>query len=165
MRIETNFTSYLHSPKPLELSAPDELVALDNLDVLRQNGFEIEVADDAISDTRHHRLKLVAQPVSKSTVFDLRDLEEIIHLLQDQPQGQMVRCSKARAMFAMRACRKSIMVGMPLTTKQMTTVRASHEHTSTCVLLIDACVGDTTYGHYASTLELSSRKTNDATSF
>ena len=156
---------HVYRPQSLELSAPDELIALDNLDVLRQNGFEIEVADDAISDTRHHRLKLVAQPVSKSTVFDLRDLEEIIHLLQDQPQGPMVRCSKARAMFATRACRKSIMVGMPLTTKQMTTVRASHEHMSTRILLLELCVGDTTHGHYASALELSSRKTNDAISF
>lgn len=34
----------------------------------------------------------------------------------------MVRCSKARAMFAMRACRKSVMVGMPLTQQQMTSV-------------------------------------------
>ena|ERR1700722_10881036 len=42
--------------------------------------------------------------------------------MQDRPAGQMVRCSKARAMFAMRACRKSVMVGMPLTTNQMTTV-------------------------------------------
>ena len=67
-------------------------------------------------------MQLVAQPVSKSTVFDMRDLEELIHLMQDQPTGQMVRCSKARAMFAMRACRKSIMVGRPLTIKQMTSV-------------------------------------------
>jgi len=52
------------------------------------------------------------------------DLEELIHLLQDRPTGQMVRCSKARAMFASRACRKSVMVGMPLTKGQMTTVRA-----------------------------------------
>ncbi len=53
------------------------------------------------------------------------DLEEIIHLMRDRPGGQMVRCSKARAMFAMRACRKSVMVGMPLTTHQMTAVSAS----------------------------------------
>lgn len=51
------------------------------------------------------------------------DLEEIIHLMHDRPTGQMVRCSKARAMFAMRACRKSVMVGMPLTKGQMLSVR------------------------------------------
>ena len=50
------------------------------------------------------------------------DLEELLHLMQDRPSGQMVRCSKARAMFAMRACRKSVMVGMPLAKSQMTSV-------------------------------------------
>jgi DNA mismatch repair protein PMS2 len=44
--------------------------------------------------------------------------------MRDQPTGQMVRCSKARAMFAMRACRKSVMIGMPLTKGQMTAVSA-----------------------------------------
>ena len=87
------------------------------------------------------RLQLVAQPVSKSTNFDMKgdialglydssvdkltnpaDLEELLHLMQDRPSGQMVRCSKARAMFAMRACRKSVMVGMPLTKNQMISV-------------------------------------------
>jgi DNA mismatch repair protein PMS2 len=43
--------------------------------------------------------------------------------MQDRPTGQMVRCSKTRAMLAMRACRKSIMVGDPLNNKQMTSVR------------------------------------------
>lgn len=52
------------------------------------------------------------------------DLEEIIHLMRDRPSGQMVRCSKARAMFASRACRKSVMIGMPLNPHQMTTVSA-----------------------------------------
>ena len=42
--------------------------------------------------------------------------------MRDRPKGEMVRCSKARSMFAMRACRKSVMVGMPLTHHQMTTV-------------------------------------------
>jgi hypothetical protein len=57
------------------------------------------------------------------------DLEEILHLLRDRPSGTLVRSSKTRAMFAMRACRKSTMVGAPLNMKQMTTVsfpRSSH---------------------------------------
>lgn len=45
--------------------------------------------------------------------------------MQDRPAGQMVRCSKAKAMFAMRACRKSVMIGMPLSHKQMASV--SHQ--------------------------------------
>lgn len=54
------------------------------------------------------------------------DLEELLHLLSDRPAGtDMVRCSKARAMFAMRACRKSVMIGTALNKSQMTSVRAS----------------------------------------
>jgi len=108
----------LFRPQPLELTAADELLAIENMDVLRQNGFEVEVDNEE----GHHHLKLVAQPVSKDTTFDMKDLEELLHLMQDRPSGQMVRCSKARAMFAMRACRKSVMVGMPLTKSQMTSV-------------------------------------------
>jgi len=49
------------------------------------------------------------------------DLEQLLHLLSDgsRPAGQMVRCTKARAMFAMRACRKSVMIGKTLTRNQM----------------------------------------------
>ena len=62
------------------------------------------------------------------------DLEELLHRLQDTPSGQMVRCSKARAMFAMRACRKSIMIGTPLSRRQMTSVHTtrSEEIPSLC---------------------------------
>lgn len=49
------------------------------------------------------------------------DLEQLLHLLGDgaRPAGQMVRCGKARSMFAMRACRKSVMIGKALTKGQM----------------------------------------------
>jgi len=54
----------------------------------------------------------------------MTDLVELLHLMQDKPTGTMVRCSKARAMFASRACRKSVMVGDPLSRAQMTSVRS-----------------------------------------
>ncbi|KIY49654.1 hypothetical protein FISHEDRAFT_40913 [Fistulina hepatica ATCC 64428] len=126
---------------PLELTAADEMVALEHLDILRQNGFEVEVIDcdsngenrfspegdvdddDVTVNHRQSRLKLVAQPVSKSTSFDVKDLEELVHLLHDYAPGRpMVRCSKARAMFASRACRKSVMVGMALNKAKMAAV-------------------------------------------
>ncbi|KAI0364180.1 DNA mismatch repair protein MutL [Pilatotrama ljubarskyi] len=109
----------LFHPQVLELTAADELVALENVDVLRQNGFELDICEDRPPG---QRVRLSAQPISKGTVFDVKDLEELLHLLQDRPAGQMVRCSKARAMFAMRACRKSVMIGMPLSARQMTSV-------------------------------------------
>ncbi|KAG6887789.1 hypothetical protein C0992_010743, partial [Termitomyces sp. T32_za158] len=112
----------LFKPQRMELTAADELVALENLDVLRRNGFEVEEAGEEDGVRPGDRLQLVAQPVSKSTTFDMKDMEELIHLMRDRPAGQMVRCSKARAMFAMRACRKSVMVGMPLSRHQMSMV-------------------------------------------
>ncbi|RXW15653.1 hypothetical protein EST38_g10197 [Candolleomyces aberdarensis] len=105
-------------PRILELTAADELVASENIQILKDNGFEVQESNSA---SMGGRLQLMAQPVSKNTVFNIKDLEELIHLLRDSPSGTMVRCSKARAMFASRACRKSVMVGMPLNQTQMST--------------------------------------------
>ena len=58
-------------PRPLELSAADELVAIEKLEVLRSNGFEVSVNEDAPA---RERVKLVAQPISKDTVFDFKGL-------------------------------------------------------------------------------------------
>ena len=57
--------------------------------------------------------------MSGNTIFSLSDLEELIHLIQLQPDKKSIRCSKARAMFAMRACRSSIMIGKALSEKMM----------------------------------------------
>ncbi|KAJ4468014.1 hypothetical protein C8R41DRAFT_702273, partial [Lentinula lateritia] len=70
----------------------------------------------------HRKLRLIAQPVSKSAVPDTRDLEELIKLLHNHPTGQMVRCSKVRAMFAMQASCMSSMIGMPLNRSQTSTI-------------------------------------------
>lgn len=98
-------------PRELELTAADELVAMENISVLKQNGFEILVEDDekpisGVGDTdiplaqaneraelgmavyndeegyegsaslegssgSRRRVKLVAQPISGNTVFDV----------------------------------------------------------------------------------------------
>ncbi|KAI0669281.1 hypothetical protein C8Q78DRAFT_954096, partial [Trametes maxima] len=112
----------LFRPQVLELTAADELVARKNADVLRQNGFELDYMGVPDAQSPSQRVCLIAQPTSKSTIFDTEDLEELLHLLHDRPAGRMVRCSKARAMFAMRASRKSIMIGTPLSLRQMTSV-------------------------------------------
>ncbi|KAJ7690204.1 hypothetical protein B0H17DRAFT_1201780 [Mycena rosella] len=57
-----------------------ELTALENIEGFRQNGFEIDLQTDA-------RLSLTAQLVSKDTVFKMKDLEELIHLMHEQPAG------------------------------------------------------------------------------
>jgi DNA mismatch repair protein PMS2 len=57
-------------PQYLEFTAADEMLALENIGVLRQNGFEVEVDENLAEDSR--RLKLLSIPVSKSTVFDIK---------------------------------------------------------------------------------------------
>ena len=56
----------------------------------------------------------------------MEDLEELLHLLTESPgltQTSIVpRPSKVRKMFAMGACRSSIMIGRPLSEKKMKTV-------------------------------------------
>ncbi|KAK6525613.1 hypothetical protein TWF281_010668 [Arthrobotrys megalospora] len=103
-------------PKVLELSAMDELVVMDNMEVLKKNGFVVEVDDEGPVG---RRCRLVSLPMSKDKVFDLKDFEELLHLIREHPNDDTVRPSKVRAMFAMRACRSSIMIGRTLGMKDM----------------------------------------------
>jgi DNA mismatch repair protein PMS2 len=90
----------------------EESIVLDHLDVFKLNGFDLRPSPDG-------GVFLHAIPMSGNTVFTLSDLEELIHLVQLHPDSKSVRCSKARAMFAMRACRSSIMIGKALSGKMM----------------------------------------------
>jgi DNA mismatch repair protein PMS2 len=58
-------------PQFLELTAADELLAIENIEMLRQNGFEVGEVDD-LNTGLGHRLQLVARPVSKGTDFDMK---------------------------------------------------------------------------------------------
>ncbi|KAG2186032.1 hypothetical protein INT43_002470, partial [Umbelopsis isabellina] len=91
-------------PRAVELTASEELVAMDNIDILKANGFDIQVDENAPPT---QKIKIISQPVSKNTMFNMKDFEELVFLLSERP-GEMVRCSKARTMFASRACRKSL---------------------------------------------------------
>ncbi|PSR71668.1 hypothetical protein PHLCEN_2v12521 [Hermanssonia centrifuga] len=61
----------LFQPMLLELAAADQLIAIDNIDVLRQNGFDVVVEEPSDNGVTQ-QIKLVAQPVSKTTVFDMK---------------------------------------------------------------------------------------------
>ena len=58
----------LPSPRALPFTAADELLAIERVDVLRSNGFELLIDEDA---PPHERVKLTAHPVSKNTNFDI----------------------------------------------------------------------------------------------
>ncbi|KAL9548707.1 hypothetical protein MBANPS3_005560 [Mucor bainieri] len=102
----------------LDLTAAEELTVMDNLDIFRANGFDVEVLPDNPPTTR---IRVISQPVSKNTMFDKRDFSELIHLITEHP-GEMVRCSRNRAMFASRACHKAARIGDSLSKNQMTKI-------------------------------------------
>ncbi|SCV05474.1 LANO_0H08284g1_1 [Lachancea nothofagi CBS 11611] len=111
----------LIAPQIVEMSVMDELIAMENLHVFEKNGFKLEVDEN---QPQGCRVKLVSLPVSKKTVFDMNDLHELIHFVKESDglNKDALRCSKVRAMLAMRACRSSIMVGKPLVKKSMVRV-------------------------------------------
>ncbi|CUS23619.1 LAQU0S11e00386g1_1 [Lachancea quebecensis] len=108
----------LLAPQIVEMSIIDELVMMDNLGVFEKNGFKLEIDEE---QPQGCRVKVASLPVSRKTLFDLNDLHELIHLVKESDglSKDSIRCSKIRAMHAMRACRSSIMVGRPLVKKSM----------------------------------------------
>ena len=87
----------------LELTAADELVALENMDVLQQNGFEVAVKEDQPAEWR---LELVAQPVSKNTEFDtqggvlLRPFVAILNLTFGRSGGDPALAERSTSGYA-----------------------------------------------------------------
>ena len=112
-------------PMVLDLTAVEEEIVMENNLALEKNGFVVEI-DSSGEQPVGRRCTLLGLPLSKEVVFDTRDLDELIHLLAEcptvGPDSIVPRPSKVRKMFAMRACRSSIMIGKTLTGKQMSTV-------------------------------------------
>lgn len=112
-------TQQLIRPQTVELAPADELVAQEHIAQLRASGFVVWV--DA-SAPPGRRLQLHALPASRDVVYSVSDLEELLVALRDAPRAQRVHCAKTRALFASRACRKSIMIGSALELSRMRTV-------------------------------------------
>lgn len=112
-------------PVVLDLTAVEEEIVLENGKALEKNGFLVEV-DTSGNQPVGRRCTLHTLPLSKEAVFDTRDLDELIHLLSESPMlgtnSAIPRPSRVRKMFAMRACRSSIMIGKTLSQKQMKSV-------------------------------------------
>ncbi|XP_054425074.1 mismatch repair endonuclease PMS2 [Pteronotus mesoamericanus] len=102
-------------PQTLNLTAANEAVLLENLEIFRKNGFDF-VIDESAPVTE--RAKLISLPTSKNWTFGPQDIDELIFMLSDSP-GVMCRPSRVRQMFASRACRKSVMIGTALNTSEM----------------------------------------------
>jgi DNA mismatch repair protein PMS2 len=105
-------------PKTLDLTAVEEEIVIENRAALETNGFVVNV-DESGDVPVGQRCQLISLPLSRETTFSLSDLEELLSLLSEHPAGSVPRPSKVRKMFAMRACRSSIMIGRTLTHQQM----------------------------------------------
>nr|XP_056722180.1 mismatch repair endonuclease PMS2 [Euleptes europaea] len=105
----------LIAPQNLNLTAFNESVLVENLEIFRKNGFDFVIDEGAPVS---QRVKLVSLPTSKNWTFGPQDIEELIFMLSDCP-GVMCRPSRVRQMFASRACRKSVMIGTALNVKEM----------------------------------------------
>ncbi|NXX19836.1 PMS2 endonuclease, partial [Podargus strigoides] len=105
----------LIAPQNLNLTAVNESVLIENLEIFRKNGFDFLINEDAPVT---QRVKLVSLPTSKNWTFGPQDIDELIFMLSDCP-GVMCRPSRVRQMFASRACRKSVMIGTALNLQEM----------------------------------------------
>lgn len=107
-------------PRNLQLTALEEEIVMGNLAAIEANGFKVSV-DSSGGSPVGSRCEILALPLSRETTFSLDDLEELIALLGEAPteSDHIPRPSKVRKMFAMRACRSSVMIGKALTGNQM----------------------------------------------
>ncbi|XP_077614844.1 mismatch repair endonuclease PMS2 [Crocuta crocuta] len=105
----------LIAPQTLNLTAVNEAILIENLEIFRKNGFDF-VIDEGAPVTE--KAKLISLPTSKNWTFGPQDIDELIFMLSDSP-GVMCRPSRVRQMFASRACRKSVMIGTALNTSEM----------------------------------------------
>lgn len=108
-------TQKLLHPQTLELTASSEATLLENVEIFHKNGFEFYIKESAAVG---QRVKLISVPVSRNWTFGKSDIDELLFMLSDSP-GVLCRPSRVRQMFASRACRKSVMIGTPLTISDM----------------------------------------------
>ncbi|XP_070499909.1 mismatch repair endonuclease PMS2 [Chironomus tepperi] len=118
-QLEKNFkleTQHMVIPEKLELTAVQEDIIIDNLNIFEMNGFKFLINQDGQPT---QRIQLISRPYSKNHEFGREDIEEMTHLLQDNSTNCVCRPSRIRAMLASRACRKSVMIGTALDRKSM----------------------------------------------
>nr|CAD7428416.1 unnamed protein product [Timema monikensis] len=124
-------------PQKLELTAVNEGILIENVEIFHNNGFDFLIDKEGkVSRTESSkRVQLTAIPMSKNWHFGKEDIDELLFMLQwgfivravlnqtwwcpqDSPHT-MCRPSRVRAMFASRACRKSVMIGTALNLSDM----------------------------------------------
>lgn len=108
-------------PQSLGLTAINEMILIDNIKVFEMNGFRFDIDMEAPVT---ERVKLIGKPYSRNWEFGKEDIDELLFMLQeggnsDRSCMDICRPSRVQAMFASRACRSSVMIGMPLSKSDM----------------------------------------------
>jgi len=149
----------LVSPHALQLTPAQEQLAVAHMEVFRMNGFALTYDEERQPG---RRLKLTALPTCKGLVFGEKDVEDLLHTLEEaetdrsQPSEQdaaaglldlaghralwsnstsVPRPKKVWQLLACRACRGAIMIGKALRPAEMEKILAnlgSLEHPWNC---------------------------------
>ena len=122
----------LLQPRYLELTASAEASLCDNLNLVEKAGYDLEVCSNRKVG---NRIMITAVPMSKQSnkLFDFKDIDELLFILNesdlnsgsisasssDQSNLTEIKSSSLRAMYASKACRKSIMIGTSLNMGEM----------------------------------------------
>ncbi|XP_044735289.1 mismatch repair endonuclease PMS2 [Chrysoperla carnea] len=101
-------------PQKLELTTANKALIVDNMEIFNKNGFMFNIEDS--ENTQN--IYLTEVPLSKNFCMGKDDIDDLLFMLQDGSQ-QMCRPTRIRSMLALRACRKSVMVGDPLSKQDM----------------------------------------------
>ncbi len=104
----------------LQATAAEEEIIMDHLSVFEKNGFSMNVDRTAMP---MQRVMVKAVPFSKGTQFGVSDIHELTSIISlDPTRASEARLPKVRSMFAMRACRASIMIGKHLGQSEMQSI-------------------------------------------
>jgi DNA mismatch repair protein PMS2 len=122
----------LLQPKYLELTASAESILMDNLNLLEKLGYELQICQNRKVG---NRIMITSVPISSQTnkLFSLKDIDELLFILSEnelnpgsistssseQSNITDLKSSSLRAMFASKACRKSVMIGDSLNMTEM----------------------------------------------
>lgn len=90
-------TDFCDSPRTIEMTASEEMVAIDNLDILKLNGFDIQVDYEAPPT---QRIKIISQPVSKNTMFNTKGRHNcIFRLSKSRITTDKVHCQTLKSLY------------------------------------------------------------------
>uniref|UniRef100_A0AC35UBJ4 MutL_C domain-containing protein n=1 Tax=Rhabditophanes sp. KR3021 TaxID=114890 RepID=A0AC35UBJ4_9BILA len=115
----TTITSQpLQTPTVLDVGALRENVLQNNIAVFEKCGFRLKIDE---SREVGSRTLLTALPVVAKCQYETSDLIQMLDNLLNFPNSNCVP-KKTKALFASMACRKSVMIGKPLSFRQMRSI-------------------------------------------